>query len=132
MSLRGLGLWLIGQLVDELRLAKGRPRDTSDPPPAHRQPRRHRPAAAMARLAGNLIPRWLLLKQLACTAIVLLLGMPGRPVVAGSGRSRYCAPGRGSTFCLATRRSSLSLAVGASVGSALVDTSKTMGGGTST
>jgi hypothetical protein len=25
MSLRGRGLWLIGQLVDELRLAKGRP-----------------------------------------------------------------------------------------------------------
>jgi hypothetical protein len=25
-------------------------------------------------------------------------GMPGRPVVAGSGRSRYCAPGRGSRF----------------------------------
>jgi hypothetical protein len=38
------------------------------------------------------------LKQLACTAIVLLLGMLGRPVVAGSGCSRYCAPGRGSRF----------------------------------
>jgi anti-sigma regulatory factor (Ser/Thr protein kinase) len=25
MSLRGRGLWLIGQLVDELRLAKARP-----------------------------------------------------------------------------------------------------------
>src|SRR5215213_6792975 len=33
--------------------------------------------------------------------------MPGRPVVTGSGRSRYCAPA-GFTFCLATRRSSLS------------------------
>jgi hypothetical protein len=49
-----------------------------------------------------------------------------------TGRSRYCAPGRGSTFCLATRRSSLSLAVGAGVGPALVDTSETMEGGTRT
>jgi hypothetical protein len=46
-------------------------------------------------------PQWLPLKQLACAAIILLLGMPGRPVVTSSGRSRYCAPGRGSlTFCL--------------------------------
>src|SRR5215203_3930305 len=46
-------------------------------------------------------PQWLPLKQLACAAIILLLGMPGRPVVTSSGRSHYCAPGRCSlTFCL--------------------------------
>src|ERR687897_3447023 len=39
------------------------------------------------------LPQWLPLKQLACTAIVLLLGMPGRTVVTSSGRSRYCPPG---------------------------------------
>jgi hypothetical protein len=31
-------------------------------------------------------------KQLACPAIVLLLGMPGRPAVTSSGRSGYGAP----------------------------------------
>jgi hypothetical protein len=35
-------------------------------------------------------------KQLAGTAIVVLIGMPGRTVVTGSGRSRYSAPGRGA------------------------------------
>jgi anti-sigma regulatory factor (Ser/Thr protein kinase) len=42
-------LWLIGQLVDELRLAKGPPRDAGDPPAMHRRQRRHRRVAAMAR-----------------------------------------------------------------------------------
>src|SRR5215216_2021156 len=42
------------------------------------------------------LPQWLSLKQLACTAIVVLGGMPGRRVVTGSGRSGYGAPGRGS------------------------------------
>jgi hypothetical protein len=42
------------------------------------------------------LPQWLSLKQLACTAIVLLGGMPGRRVVTSSGRSGYGAPGRGS------------------------------------
>src|SRR5215212_9436818 len=38
-------------------------------------------------------PHWLPRKQLACTAIVFLFGMPGRPVVTSSGHSRYGAPG---------------------------------------
>jgi hypothetical protein len=49
----------------------------------------------------------------------------GRPQTATLARQRF-------TFCLATRRSSLSLAVGASVGPALVDTSETVEGGTRT
>jgi hypothetical protein len=59
------------------------------------------------------------------------VGMLGRPVVAGSGCSRYCAPGTGSRLPR-NRRSSLSLAVGTSAGPTLVDTSKTVEGGTST
>jgi hypothetical protein len=76
------------------------------------------------------LPRWLPLKQLACTVIVLLGGMLGRPVVTASGRNRYCAPGRGSRFAsypqvelVPCRRHQMP---------ALVDTSKTMEGGTST
>jgi hypothetical protein len=41
------------------------------------------------------LPQWLPDKQLPCSTIILLLGMPGRPVVTSSGRGRYCAPGRG-------------------------------------
>jgi hypothetical protein len=55
--------------------------------------------------------------------------VPG--LVAGGDRSRY----RGLAevhVCFATRRSSLSLAVAARKGPALVDTSKTVEGGTST
>ena len=52
-------------------------------------------------------------------------------VVTGSGCSRYCAPGRGSRLPR-NLQVSLSLAVGACVWLALVDTSKTVEGGTST
>jgi hypothetical protein len=48
----------------------------------------------------------------------------GRPQTATLARQRF-------TFCLATRRSSLSLAVDASAGADVVDTSETMEGGTS-
>jgi hypothetical protein len=37
-------------------------------------------------------PQWLPLKQLACTAIVLPLGMPGRPVVTRSGVAASVRP----------------------------------------
>ena len=37
-------------------------------------------------------PQWLPLKQLACTAIVLPLGMPGRPVVTRSGVAAMVRP----------------------------------------
>jgi hypothetical protein len=71
-------------------------------------------------------------KQLAGTAIVVLGGMPGHPVVTSSGRRRYCAPGRGARSASQPAGRACPLATGASVGSALVGTSKTVEGGTST
>src|SRR5215203_4789934 len=72
------------------------------------------------------------LKQLACTAIVVLGGMPGRPVVTSSGRRRYCAPGRGSRSSSHPAGRACPLATGANVGPASVDSSKTVEGGTTT
>jgi hypothetical protein len=54
----------------------------------------------------------------------------GTPVVTSSVRSRYCAPGRGSRSGSQSAGRACPLAVGASVGPALVDTSKTVEGGT--
>jgi hypothetical protein len=68
------------------------------------------------------LPQWLPLKQLACTAIVLLLDLPGRPAVTANGRSRYCAPGRGSRSASQPAGRACPLAAGASVGPASVDT----------
>jgi hypothetical protein len=70
-------------------------------------------------------------RHLACTAIVLPLGMRGRPLwqaVAGAAMVRPAEV----HVCLASRRSSLSLAAGPRSGPALVETSKTVEGGTST
>jgi hypothetical protein len=58
-------------------------------------------------------------QQLAGTAIVVLLGMPGRTVVTGSGRSRYCAPGSGACSASQPAGRACSLATGARVGPAL-------------
>jgi hypothetical protein len=71
-------------------------------------------------------------QQLAGTAIVVLLGMPGRTVVTGSGRSRYCAPGSGACSASQPAGRACSLATGARVGPASVDTCRTVEGGTST
>jgi cold shock protein len=49
----------------------------------------------------------------------------GGPVVTSSGRSRYCAPGRGSRSASNPQVELVAPAVGASVGPASVDTSKT-------
>jgi hypothetical protein len=117
-SRRGFSTAARGQVIDELMghaddrhtAWDGRrgPRDRPPLPPHHLEmrPGKHTPeAGAIRRIAGA-----------PTQPSPYLLDMPGRPVVAGSGRSRYCAPGRGSTFCLATRRSSLSLAAAARSG----------------
>jgi hypothetical protein len=77
------------------------------------------------------LPQWLPLRHLACTAIVLLLGMPGRPLWQAVAVAAMVRPAE-VHVCLAPRRSSLSLAAGARSGPALVETSKTVEGGTGT
>ena len=48
------------------------------------------------------LPQWLPLKQLACTAIVLLLGMPGRTVVTSSAVAAIVRPARSALTANAT------------------------------
>jgi hypothetical protein len=65
-------------------------------------------------------------------SLALRGGLPGRPVVAGSGRSRYCAPGRGSRFASQPAGRACPLPSAPQTVPALVDTSETMEGGTRT
>jgi hypothetical protein len=76
--------------------------------------------------------QWLPLRQLACTAIVRLGGMPDARLWRGSGRTRYRGPGRGSRFASQPAGRACPLPSAPDSVPALIDTSETMVGGTST